>query len=67
MSLQETFNLFKRHVTPLFVSLSKKNVQTADPIGPKVRVGPHMNPERVYGCLKLQKFVSKGFLIFVKV
>ena len=35
--------------------------KAAEPIAPKFCVGPHMTPGKVYGCSKLQKFVSKVF------
>ena len=38
-----------------------KNVEMAEPIGPKFCVGPCMTPGKVYGCSILQKFVSKSF------
>ena len=51
--------------TLLSVSLSfllyKKNVETAESIGPKFCVGPHMTPRKVCGGTKLQKFVFKSF------
>ena len=35
-------------------------VKTAEPIGPKFCVGPHITPGKVYERSKLQKFVSKS-------
>ena len=45
----------------MFVCLYPTNVKTAEPIGPKFCVGPHLTPGKVYGCSKLQKCVSKSF------
>ena len=39
----------------LLVCLYPKNVKTAELIGRKFCVGPHMTPGKVYGCLKLQQ------------
>jgi len=36
-----------------------------EPIGPTFCVRPHMTSEKVDGCLKLQKCVSKSFRFFV--
>ena len=50
--------------TCLSVRLYLINVETAEPIGPKLCVGPHMTSEKVYGCSEL-KCLQK-FYILVK-
>ena len=60
------FSTFKTHVhiytfhVCLGVCLWPINVKTAKPIGPKFFVGPHMTPEKVYGCSELQRVASKN-------
>ena len=54
------------YILCLSVSLYPKNVKPAKPIGPNFFVGPHMTTGKVYGCQKLQKFVSKSFFFVVK-
>ena len=46
----------------LFVCLYPINVKTAEPIGPKFCVGPHVTRGKVYEWLEFQKFVFKSFL-----
>ena len=48
-------------VVSLFVHLYPKNATTAEPIGLKFSVGPHMTPGKVNRCSKWQKYVSKSF------
>ena len=38
-----------------FVCLCQTNVKTAEPIGPKFCVGPHMTPGKVYKTSRLGK------------
>ena len=49
----------------LFVHLYPSNVKTAEPIGPKFCVGPHMTPGKVYGYSKLQN-VCPQVCVFVQ-
>ena len=42
----------------LSVCLYPINVKTAEPIGPKFCVGPHVTPGKVYGWSNFQKFAS---------
>jgi len=46
----------------LSVCLYPINVKTAEPIGPKFFVGPHVTPGKVYECTKFKEFVLKSFL-----
>ena len=39
----------------------KKNVKTAEPIGPTLLVIPHMTPGKVYEWWKFQKFASNNY------
>ena len=54
--------LFLRYILCLFVCLSvylySLNVKTAEPIEPKLFVGPQIFPEKVYGLSKVQEFAS---------
>ena len=56
--------LFRNRIKSVCPLIS--NVKTAEPIGSKLCVGAHMNPGKVYGCSKLQKFVSE-FFYFCKI
>ena len=49
----------------LCVSFYPMNVKTAELIGPKFCVGPHMTPGKVYGWSKFQKLFYTN-LIFIK-
>ena len=42
----------------MLVCLYPTNVKTAEPIGPKFCVGPHMTPGKVYKLSKFKKFAS---------
>ena len=48
----------------VFACLYPINLKTAEQIGPKYFVGPHMSPVKVYGCLAFQN-LSQNKLIFV--
>ena len=48
------------------VCLNPINVKTAEPIGSKLWVGPHVTPGQIYECSELQKIVSKIFWILAK-
>ena len=48
------------------VSLYPINVKTAEPIGPKFCVWPHMTPVKFCGCSESQKIVSKYISKFPK-
>ena len=52
----------------LLVCLYPKNVKTAELIGRKFCVGPHMTPGKVLldSCSKLHSSVTKSFWIFLK-
>ena len=50
-----------KYILCMSVCLLPINVKTAKPIGPTSFVGPHMTPGKVYGCSKLEKFVSNKF------
>ena len=60
------FTNFFIYMFTLFVWSSVRfypiNVKTAEPIGPKFCVGPHMTPGKVYECSELRKVVSKTSL-----
>ena len=43
------------------VCLHPINVKTAEPIGPKFCVGPHITSEKDYEYIELQTIVSKIF------
>ena len=51
------------HLVCMFL-LIQKNVKTAEPIGPKFCVGPHVTPGKGYEWSKFQKFVFKSFFCF---
>ena len=53
----ETIYLFETFILCLSVWLYPINVKTAEPIGPKFCVGPHIIPGKVYGCSELQKIL----------
>ena len=42
------YNLLVRLSICLFVCVSPTNVKTAEPIGPKFCMGPHVTPGKVY-------------------
>ena len=48
-------------ITPLYTFLSvcfySEDVKTAEPIGAKFCVGPHIIPGKVYGCFELKKIL----------
>ena len=48
----------------LFVCLYPKNVKTAEPIGPKFFVEPHVTTGMVYGWSNFQKFASNKIRFF---
>ena len=50
----------------VFVCLYPIKVKTAELIGPKFFVGPHVIPVKVYESSEFKKFVFKSFFIFVK-
>ena len=49
------------YIYTLSVCLYPINVRTAEQIGSKLCVEPHMTPWKIYGCLEVQKVVSKIF------
>ena len=48
----------------MFVRLNPINVKTAEPIGPKFCVRPHMAPLKVYRWSKFQKFAANKIRLF---
>jgi len=57
---------FARLSVCLFVCFYPINVKTAEPIGLKFFVVPHVAPGKVYKSSKFQKVVFKSFFIYLK-